>query len=89
MEQRGTGFARMRDAMLDHGLEAPNLTQGDGYFVVTLHGPNGNYDQLKVPAGTIGPITPSIEAQLNDRQKRIILQVQKRAPLQVAGARRT
>jgi predicted HTH transcriptional regulator len=76
MEQRGTGFARMRDAMLDHGLDVPNLTQGDGYFVVTLRGPNGNYDQLKVPAGAVGPITPSIEAQLNDRQKRIILQAQ-------------
>jgi predicted HTH transcriptional regulator len=76
MEQRGTGFARMRDAMLDHGLEAPNLTQGDGYFVVTLCGPNGNYERLKVPANAAGPITPSIEAQLNDRQKRIILRAQ-------------
>ncbi len=76
MEQRGTGFARMRDAMLDHGLEAPNLTQGDGYFVVTLCGPNGNYDRLKMPANAAGPITPSIEAQLNDRQKRIILRAQ-------------
>ena len=62
--------------MLDHGLEVPNLTQADGYFVVTLHGPNGNYDRLKVPANVAGPITPSIEAQLNDRQKRIILRAQ-------------
>jgi predicted HTH transcriptional regulator len=76
MEQRGTGFARMRDAMLDHGLDAPNLTQSDGYFVVTFHGTNGNYDRLKVPVGAAGPITPSIEAQLNDRQKRIIIQAQ-------------
>jgi predicted HTH transcriptional regulator len=76
MEQRGTGFARMRDAMLDHGLDAPSLTQGDGYFVVTLHGPNGNYDRLKVPANAAGPITPAIEAQLNDRQKQIILHAQ-------------
>jgi predicted HTH transcriptional regulator len=76
MEQRGTGFARMREAMLDHGLDIPNLTQSDGYFVVTLHGPNGNYNRLKLSSNAAGPITPSIEAQLNDRQKRIILQAQ-------------
>jgi predicted HTH transcriptional regulator len=77
MEQRGTGFARMRDAMLDHGLDAPGLSQGDGYFVVTLRGPNGDYDRLKLPANAAGPITPAIEAQLNDRQKAIILEAQK------------
>ena len=35
MEQRGTGFARMRDAMLNHGLDAPGFTEQDGYFRVT------------------------------------------------------
>ena len=69
MEQRGSGFARMHDAMLNHGLAAPVLSQSDGFFVVTLPGPAGNYDQLKVPAGATGPITPSVEAQLNDRQR--------------------
>ena len=69
MEQRGTGFARMRDAMLDHGLDSPALSQGDGYFVVTLPGPNGNYDRLRIPVGATGPVTPAIEAQLNERQK--------------------
>ena len=38
MEQRGSGFARMRDTMLDHGLDAPFYAQQDGYFVVTFHG---------------------------------------------------
>jgi predicted HTH transcriptional regulator len=77
MEQRGTGLARMRDAMLDHGLEAPVLSEQDGYFVVTFPGPNGNYDRLKVPAGAAGFVTPAVEAQLNDRQKKILAEVYK------------
>ena len=77
MEQRGSGFARMRDAMLNHGLDAPAFTEQDGYFVVTFPGPNGNYDRLKVPEGAVGLITPAVEAQFNDRQKRILVEVQK------------
>ncbi len=77
MEQRGSGFARMREAMLNHGLEAPTLGQQDGFFVVTLPGPAGDYERLKVPAGVSGPITPAIEAQLNERQKKILIEVQK------------
>lgn len=73
MEQRGTGFARMHDAMLDHGLEPPRLSQADGYFVVTLPGPAGNYDRLQVPADARGPVTPAVEAQLNERQKKILV----------------
>lgn len=77
MEQRGTGFARMRDAMLDHGLDAPELSRSDGYFVVTLPGPDGEYDRLRVTGNVIGPVTPAIEDKLNERQKRILLEVQK------------
>ena len=73
MEQRGSGFARMQDAMLNHGLAVPELTQQDGFFVVTLRGPAGNYDRLKVPASTTGPITAAVEAQLNERQKKMVL----------------
>lgn len=68
MEQRGTGFARMRDAMLDHGLVAPSFTEQDGYFIVTLPGPNGDYDRLRVPADAPGLIAPGIEAKLSPRQ---------------------
>ena len=75
MEQRGTGFARMRNAMLDHGLEEPKIDQQDGFFVVTLPGPAGNYDRIRTPATASGPVTPAIEAQLNERQKRIIAHV--------------
>ena len=77
MEQRGSGFARMHDAMLNHGLDAPKIGQEDGFFVVTLPGPAGNYDRLKVPAGVSGPITPAVEAQLNKRQWKIMIEVQK------------
>ena len=77
MEQRGSGFARMRDAMLDHGLDEPVLDQQDGFFVVTFRGPNGNYERLKVSATASGLISPSVEAQLNTRQRKIIIQVQK------------
>ena len=52
MEQRGSGFARMRDAMLNHGLDSPTFTEQDGYFVVTFPGPNGNYDRLKDAGGS-------------------------------------
>ena len=77
MEQRGSGFARMRDTMLNHGLDAPLYGQQDGFFVVTFHGPNGNYERLKLPEGATGLITTAVEAQLNDRQKKIMIQAQK------------
>ena len=60
MEQRGSGFARMRDAMLDHGLDEPRLDQQDGFFVVTLPGPDGNYDRIRTPANVVSTITPAI-----------------------------
>lgn len=77
MEQRGSGFARMRDTMLNHGLEAPLYAQQDGYFVATFQGPNGNYERLRLPNDAVGFISPSVEAQLNDRQKGIMVQVQR------------
>jgi predicted HTH transcriptional regulator len=76
MEQRGSGFARMHDAMLNHGLDAPVYTEQDGFFVVTFPGPNGQYDRLKPPAGVVGLITPAIEAKLNNRQKKIMVEAQ-------------
>ena len=72
MEQRGSGFARMREAMLNHGLAEPAIAQQDGFFVVTLPGPAGDLDRIKTPAVVAGPVTPAVEAQLNDRQKRIV-----------------
>jgi predicted HTH transcriptional regulator len=75
MEQRGSGFARMRDAMLNHGLEGPAYAEQDGYFVVTFAGPNGNYDRLKTPEGAARLVPPAVEARLNERQKQIVRHV--------------
>jgi len=72
MEQRGTGFARMRDAMLDHGLAPPQLSSSDGYFVVTLPGPDGKYDRIRVTGKVAGPVTPAIEEKLTGRQKQMV-----------------
>ena len=89
MEQRGSGFARMRDTMLDHGLNAPLYGQQDGFFVVTFHGPNGNYERLKLPEGATGLITTAVEAQLNDRQKKIMIQAQKEGFVTSGWCRKT
>lgn len=77
MEQRGSGFARMRDAMLDHGLDEPGYAEQDGYFVVTLRGPKGNFERLRVPADAARLVAPAVEALLNARQKKILVRVQK------------
>jgi predicted HTH transcriptional regulator len=39
IEERGSGFRRMRDQMLDHGLDRPSLSTNTGYFQVTFCGP--------------------------------------------------
>jgi ATP-dependent DNA helicase RecG len=76
MEQRGSGFARMRDAMLDHGLDEPVYAEQDGFFVVSFPGPDGNYDRLRPPADAERAIGPATEARLNRRQKRIMVRAQ-------------
>lgn len=58
--------------VLNHGLDQPILGSDTGYFQVTFPGPADNLDRLKVPASAPGMIvTPAIEAQLNDRQKKM------------------
>jgi predicted HTH transcriptional regulator len=89
MEQRGSGFARMRDAMLNHGLDVPIYAQQDGYFVATFQGPNGNYERLALPEGAGGFITPAVEAQLNERQKKIMVQVQREGAVTSGWCRKT
>ncbi len=76
MEQRGSGFERIRAAMQDHGLDAHKLDQRDGYFKVILPGPDGDYDRLRTPSDIPRLVPPSVEAQLNKRQKQIMVQVQ-------------
>lgn len=73
IEERGSGFRRMRDQMLDHGLEPPLLGTDTGYFQVTFLGPGENLDRLRVSVSTSGAlVTPAVEAQLNERQKKMV-----------------
>ncbi|MEE4354795.1 MAG: ATP-binding protein [Desulfatiglans sp.] len=89
MEQRGTGFERIRAAMQDHGLSAHKLDQRDGYFKVILPGPDGDFDRLRTPADVQGLIPPSVESRLNDRQKQIMVQVQTEGSVTSGWCRKT
>ena len=60
--------------MLDHGLNPPLLGTDMGYFQVIFQGPGENIERLRVPEKQL-LVTPSVEAKLNERQKRIIQQV--------------
>ncbi|MDO8949984.1 MAG: ATP-binding protein [Actinomycetota bacterium] len=70
IEERGSGFRRMRDRMLDHGLDTPILTTDSGYFQVTLLGPGEDIERLRTPEGV--SVSPAIMASLNDRQRVIL-----------------
>ena len=73
IEERGSGFRRMREHMLNHGLDLPILGSDTGYFQVVFPGPGNDLDRIKAPAAAIGMlVTPAIEAQLSDRQKRMV-----------------
>ena len=73
IEERGSGFRRMRDQMLNHGLDQPLLDTNTGYFQVTFPGPSDDLDRLRVPDSAPGMmVTPAIEARLNERQKRMV-----------------
>jgi predicted HTH transcriptional regulator len=71
IEERGSGFRRMRDQMLDDGLDQPLLGIDMGYFQMTFQGPGENVDRLRVPEKQL-LVTPAVEAQLNERQRRIL-----------------
>lgn len=76
IEERGSGFRRMRDQMLDHGLEQPLLGTDMGYFQVTFPGPGDDIERLRVPE-TRMLVTPAMEAQLNERQRGVVEEVLK------------
>ena len=74
IEERGSGFRRMRNGMLAHGLDTPVLGMDTGYFQVTFPGPGEDLERITVPAARL-TVTPAVEAQLNERQKRILQRV--------------
>lgn len=71
IEERGSGFRRMAEQMLNHGLNRPLLGTDTGYFQVTFQGPGEDIDRLRVPEGRL-VVTPALEAQLNERQQKIL-----------------
>lgn len=77
IEERGSGFRRMRDQMLDHGLDQPILGTDTGYFQITFPGPGDDIERLTVPERRL-LVTPAVEATLSKRQREM-------AKLLVAG----
>jgi len=71
IEERGSGFRRMREQMLNHGLDQPLLGTDSGYFQVTFPGPGDDTDRIKVPETSL-LVTPAVEAQLNERQRKMM-----------------
>lgn len=71
IEERGSGFRRMRDQMLDHGLNQPILGTDTGYFQVTFPGPAEDLDRIRVPEARL-LVSPLVEARLNPRQRRMV-----------------
>jgi len=71
VEERGSGFRRMRDQMLDHGLDKPLIGTDTGYFQVAFPGPADNLDRIRVPESRL-VVTPAIEARLNERQRKMM-----------------
>ena len=76
IEERGSGFRRMRDQMLNHGLDQPLIGTDTGYFQITFPGPGENLDRIRVPETRL-TVTPAIEAQLNERQRKALAEVLK------------
>jgi predicted HTH transcriptional regulator len=76
IEERGSGFRRMKDHMLNHGLDEPILGTEMGYFQITFPGPGENIERLRAPEKRT-KVTPAIEAQLNERQKKAMTEVLK------------
>lgn len=72
MEERGTGIRRMRNAMLDYGLDAPHVEIDEDRFVLTLPGPAENLDRIKAPVAESEPLPKSVSDELNKRQRKIL-----------------
>jgi predicted HTH transcriptional regulator len=72
IEERGSGFRRMRDQMLNHGLDQPVIGTDMGYFQITFPGPGEDVERLRVPERRL-LVTPAVEAQLNERQRKMLL----------------
>ena len=68
IEDRGSGFRRMRDQMLDHDLDRPVIGTDMGYFQIMLPGPIEDVERLRVPDSRL-LVTLAVEAHLTERQR--------------------
>ena len=76
IEERGSGFGRMAEEMRKHGLDKPLISTNSGCLEITFPGPGDDLDRIRLPDEIAKPhIEPAIEAQLNERQKRIVDEV--------------
>jgi predicted HTH transcriptional regulator len=66
----------MRDHMLDHGLDQPLIGTDMGYLQITFPGPGDNIERLRVAEKRL-LVTPAVEAQLNERQRKVMVEVLK------------
>lgn len=57
--------------MRDHGLDEPILGTDTGYFQIIFQGAGENIERLRVPQMQPS-VSPAVEAQLNERQKKIL-----------------
>lgn len=68
IEERGSGFRRMREQMIAHGLDKPIIGTDTGYFQVTFPGPGDDIERIRVPKDRLS-VAPTIEATLSERQR--------------------
>jgi len=71
IEERGRGFRRMTEQMLNHGLRKPRIGTDTGYFQVIFEGPGDDIDRLRVPLDRLA-VTPAVESRLNERQVKMM-----------------
>ncbi len=64
IEEKGSGLARMRDAMVAHGLRPPSFDFKDGYFIVTLPGQDQAWSSVRLSPGAL--------AALDEPQRKIV-----------------
>jgi predicted HTH transcriptional regulator len=74
MDELGAGLRRMRDDMLEHGLDPPEISFADGYLQVLLRGPGEHLDRIRVSSKTGRLLPKAIQEALNDRQMQILKQ---------------
>lgn len=73
MEEMGLGGVRMKQDMLDHGLQSPEYSYRDQQFVVTFRGPGKSLAKLKPQnARPVFEVQTSVIETLTPNQKTIL-----------------